>query len=68
MASKKIVLAADGTTTTVTDATVSDIFTTIISSDTVLTGGYKYAQDAVKVVAGMSYQSHKMGGSWNPFA
>jgi serine/threonine protein phosphatase PrpC len=68
MASKKIVLAADGVTTTVTDATVSDIVSTMISSDTVLTGAFKYAQDAAKVLLGMAYQSHKMGGSYNPFA
>jgi hypothetical protein len=67
MSSKKITLAADGTTTTVTDATVMDILTTTIQSDTVLTGIYGYGQKAMLVVGGMVLQNKRITGKFNPF-
>jgi hypothetical protein len=68
MSSKKMTLSADGTTATVADATLGDIFTTAFSSGDSLTGGYKYAQMGMFVLGGMAWQSHRMGGSLNPFA
>lgn len=44
MASKKLVLNAAGDAATVAEATVADIFTTLLSSSEALTGMYKYAQ------------------------
>jgi len=67
MASKKIVLAADGSSATVADATVTDIFTTAISTSEAVTGMYGLAQKAGLVVLGMSVQNKRLGGSLNPF-
>lgn len=63
--SKKIVLAADGLTATVADATVGDVFTTIVSSNTALTGPYKYMQSAVLVAGGMAAQNYRLGRGLN---
>lgn len=67
MESKKIVLAADGLTATVTTAEASDILTTALSMDSAVTGWFGVAQKALGVVAGMSYQNKRMGGGLNPF-
>jgi hypothetical protein len=67
MASKKVTLAADGLTATVADATVGDVFTTLFSTDSAVTGLYGLGQRALCVVGGMSFQSKRMGGSFNPF-
>lgn len=64
--SKKLVLAADGATATVADATISDIFTTAISSNEVVTGTYALVQRALFVVGGMSIQNVRAGRGWNP--
>jgi len=66
MASKKIVLSADGATATVTAAVASDILTTAISSDSTLSGTYGFAQKALLVVAGMSIQSKRKLDTFNP--
>lgn len=66
MPSKKIVLAADGATATVADATIGDIFTTVISTDTAVTGMYGLAQRALLVVGGMAIQSKRKLGTFNP--
>ena len=67
MASKKVTLAADGASATVADATLSDIFTTVISTDSALTGMYGLAQKAGLVVAGMGVQNYRLGAGFNPF-
>lgn len=65
-ASKKVTLAADGATATVAAATISDIFTSLLSTDTTLTGMYGFAQKAGLVVAGMSIQSKRKLDTFNP--
>jgi len=50
------------------EATVSDIFTTSISTSEALTGTYGLLQKAGLVVVGMAAQSKRMGGGFNPFA
>lgn len=65
--SKKVTLSADGATATVADAEVGDIFTTVLDSDTAITGTYGYLQKAGLVIAGMAVQNNRVKGSWNPF-
>lgn len=65
--SKKVVIDAAGAAT-VTDATVTDILTTAISTDSALTGTYGLIQRASLFVAGMSVQNKRKVGSFNPFA
>lgn len=67
MASKKVTLSADGTTATVADAKLGDILTTVLSSDSAVTGAYGFAQRAALFVAGMSVQNKRVAGSFNPF-
>lgn len=64
--SKKLILAADGATAFVADATVADIFTSVISTDTTVTGTYGLVQRGLLVVAGMSIQSKRKLGTFNP--
>lgn len=64
--SKKLVLAADGATATVAEATISDIFTTAISTDTAVTGTYGLVQKALLLVGGMAIQSKRKLGTFNP--
>jgi hypothetical protein len=68
MASKKVTLSADGTTATVAEATAADIFTTLISSDSAVTGAYGYVQKFGLVVGGMALQNYRLGQGMNPFA
>lgn len=65
--SKKITLNAEGTEATVADAKIGDIFTTIVSTDSAVTGMYGLAQRAGLVVAGMAAQSYRVSGNINPF-
>jgi len=67
-ASKKVTLSADGTTATVADATLSDVFSTLISTDSSLTGMYKLVQTGLLVVGGMAGQNLRLGNGINPFA
>jgi hypothetical protein len=67
MASKKVTLSADGATATVTDATLTDIFTTAISTDSAITGMYGLAQKAGLFVGGMALQNSRLGQGINPF-
>jgi len=67
MASKKVTLSADGTTATVADATLSDVFTTLLSSDSAITGTYKYLQTAVVGVGGAMVQNVRNGRGLNIF-
>lgn len=65
--SKKIVLSADGATATVADATITDVFTSVISTNEAVTGLYGLAQKAGLFVAGMAVQNNRLGQGLNPF-
>jgi len=67
MASKKITLNAAGDAATIADATMGDIFSTVLSSDSAVTGMYGLAQKAGLVVAGMVVQNQRLGNGFNPF-
>lgn len=66
--SKKVTLSADGATATVAEATVGDIFLTVLSTDSALTGAYGLTQRAGLFVAGMATQNVRMGRGINPFS
>jgi len=68
MTSKKIVLAADGLTATVADATMTDIFTSLISTTESLSGTYGLVQKALLVGGGMALQNNRLGRGWNPIS
>ena len=63
--SKKITLKADNTTT-VEEASASDILTTVISTDTTLSGTYGFLQKLGLVGLGMIVQSKRKLGTYNP--
>lgn len=65
MASKKIVVAADGTATA-SDAVYLDVITTAVSTDTALTGTLGLVQRGLFFVGGMAAQNKRKMGSWNP--
>lgn len=64
--SKKITLSADEATATVADATIGDAFSTLFSTDSAVTGMYGLAQKAALVVSGMTINSYRLRGSFNP--
>jgi len=64
--SKKVVLNAAGDAATVTDAVLSDVLTTAISTNEALTGTYGLVQKAGLVFFGMAFQEQRRSGSWNP--
>lgn len=64
--SKKITLSADEATATVADATIGDVFSTLFSTDSAVTGAYGLAQKAALVVGGMTVNSYRLRGSFNP--
>lgn len=64
--SKKITLSADGNTATVADATLSDVFTTALSTDSALTGTYGFLQRLALVGGGMVIQQYRRFGNINP--
>lgn len=69
MSNKIVVTPAVGSTpaaAVVTDATISDIFTTAISSDSAVTGTYGLVQKALFFVGGMAVQNKRRMGSYNP--
>jgi hypothetical protein len=68
MASKKMTLSADGTTATVADAVVGDVFTTLFASGEAVTGAYKYIQEGGLFLTGMAFQNYRVGFGLNPFA
>lgn len=68
MASKLLTLNAAGDAATITDATVTDIFTSLIDGDKAVTGLYGYAQSGMLVLGGMVAQSYRKGDGLNPFA
>lgn len=63
--SKKIVVDAAGAPTA-TDAKLVDLFGTLISTDTALTGTYALVQKAGLVAFGMGVQNARLGLGWNP--
>lgn len=67
MASKKVTLDAAGTAATVADATLTDVFTTVVSTDSTVTGVYGLLQKAGLFVAGMALQNNRLGQGLNPF-
>lgn len=52
---------------TASDATVFDIFSTLISSEKAVTGVLGFVQKAGLFLAGMSLQSYRTNQTWNPF-
>lgn len=65
MSSKKIVVDAAGVPTA-TDATLMDVVTTLISTDSAVTGTYGLIQKGLLFVGGMSLQSKRKLGTFNP--
>lgn len=65
--SKTLTLAADGLTATVADATITDIFTTVIDTNKAVTGLYGLGQSAMLAVGGMAFQNYRLGRGLNPF-
>lgn len=63
--SKKIIVNAEGVPTA-TDAKLVDVLTTVLSSDTALTGTYGLAQKALLVAAGMSIESKMRADTFKP--
>lgn len=61
--SKKVTLDAAGTAATVADATFGDIFSTVFSTDSAVTGVYGLAQKGLILVAGMAGQEFRRSGS-----
>lgn len=66
MASKKVTVNEGGTAATVVDAKIGDIFSTLLSTDDALTGSYGLLQKAGLVAAGMTVNSYRLRGSFNP--
>lgn len=66
--SKKVTLNAAGDAATVAEATIGDIFSTMISTDSAVTGVYGLGQRAALFVGGMAVQNMRLGRGVNPFA
>lgn len=64
--SKKITLAADGATATVAEAKIGDIVSTLVSSDSAVTGMYGLLQKGGLVALGMTVNAYRLRGSFNP--
>lgn len=64
--SKKVTIISDNEAV-IQDATIGDIVTTIVSTDSAVTGVYGIAQRAGLVLAGMVAQEYRRNGSFNPF-
>jgi hypothetical protein len=65
--SKKVTLSADGATATVADATLTDVFTTALSTTSAVTGLYGLGQKIGLFVGGMAFQNNRLGQGLNPF-
>lgn len=63
--SKKIIVDAAGVPTA-SDAKLSDVFTTVLSSDTALTGTYGLTQKVLLVGAGMSIEAKMRADTFKP--
>lgn len=69
MSKKIVVTPAVGTTpasAVVTDAKIMDIFTTLVSTSEAVTGTYALIQKAGLFIGGMSVQSKRKQGTFNP--
>lgn len=69
MSKKVTIIPASGNTpatATVVDATISDILTTAISTDSAVTGTYGLVQKGLLVVGGMAIQNKRKMGTFNP--
>lgn len=67
MADKKGVLSADKTSVSLTDATISDAASTLLSTNEVVFGTTALVQRVGLFVGGMAYQAWRLTGSANPF-
>lgn len=65
--SKKVIVSADGSASA-TDATIGDIFTTLVSTDSVVTGSYGLVQKLLLVGVGAVGLNLYQGRGWNIFA
>lgn len=66
MTSKLITLSADGSTATVTDATIMDIVTTSVSQTKKVTGLYGLFQSIGLVAIGMSAEAKIRANTFKP--
>lgn len=64
--SKKVTLSSDENTATVAEATIGDIFSTAVSMDSAVTGAYGLVQKGLLVAGGMTINSYRLRGSFNP--
>jgi len=60
--SKKIILSADGASATVTNATLTDIFTTAVSMDSAVTGVYGLLQKGAIGLGGAMFSNYRHTG------
>lgn len=67
MSSKKVTLNAAGDAATVADAKFGDVITTVLSTDSAITGTYGLVQRAALVATGMVVQNVRLGNGINPF-
>jgi hypothetical protein len=65
--SKLLTLNAAGDAATVADATITDMFTSLIDPNKCVTGLYGLFQSGVLFVGGMAFQSYRKGDGLNPF-
>lgn len=61
--SKLITLSADEKTATVADATIGDIFKTVLSSNSAVTGVYGFVQKAGLAIGGAAVQNMRVRGN-----
>jgi hypothetical protein len=65
--SKKVTLSADGDTATVADAEIADVFSTIFSTDSCVTGMYGFLQKAVLFGGGLIVGNKRHSGEFFNF-
>lgn len=63
--SKLVTLSADEATATVAAATLTDVFTTVVSTNSAITGMYGFIQKAGLVAVGMAIQNNRLGRGFN---
>lgn len=64
--SSLVTVTTEGVAATAVPAVASNILGTLVSSTEAVTGMYGFVQKALIFGAGMSYQNHRVRGSWNP--
>lgn len=66
--SKLVTVAADGANTAVVaDATLTDVFSSLLSTDKAITGMYKYLQVGIVGLATAAYMNKRHTGSFTNF-